>query len=60
MIKYVRFLAKLRADERAVTAVEYGIMAALIATVLVTAVTSFTGGLTHTFDAVAGHLNSAS
>jgi pilus assembly protein Flp/PilA len=47
-------LPALKNDTRAVTAVEYGIIAALVATVLVTAVGFLTGGLTATFTSI-GH-----
>ncbi len=46
----------LRTDRRGVTAVEYGIMAALISAVLVTAIGTFTGGLTAVFGRIAGKL----
>jgi len=53
-IKYL--WTALRTDRRGVTAVEYGIMASLISAVLVTAVTTLTGGLTTTFKRIAGQL----
>ena len=56
MFEYVRALAGLRSDNRGVTAVEYGIMAALIATILVAAVTVLGGGLSTSFASIATHL----
>ncbi len=44
----------LKHDRQAVTAIEYGIIAALIAVVIVTAVTLVGTNLTATFQAVSG------
>jgi pilus assembly protein Flp/PilA len=41
--------ARVRRDEKGATAVEYGIMVALIAVVIIVAVTTLGGGLTDTF-----------
>ncbi len=57
LISDVKYLwTVLRADRRGVTAVEYGIMAALISAVLVTAIGSFTGGLSTVFTRLGGYL----
>ena len=56
MIDIIRLAIALRSDRRGVTAVEYGIMAALIATILVAAVTALGGGLSAAFASIAGHL----
>ncbi len=45
-------------DEEGATAVEYGLMAALIAAVIITAVTSIGTKLTTTFNTVAASLGS--
>ncbi|QAZ68876.1 Flp family type IVb pilin [Solidesulfovibrio carbinolicus] len=45
-------------DEEGATAVEYGLMAALIAAVIITAVTSIGTKLTATFTEIAGKLGS--
>lgn len=45
--------ARVRRDEKGATAVEYGIMVALIAVVIIIAVTTLGGNLTATFDKVA-------
>jgi len=46
----------LRADERGVTSVEYGLMVALIAIVIITAVALVGTNLSTLFDNIAGHL----
>ena len=52
MMNYIRRLTKIRDDKRGVTAVEYGIMAALIATALVTSVGYLTGGISTAFSKI--------
>ena len=47
----------LRADDRGVTSVEYGIMVALIAIVIITAVALVGTNLSTLFDNIAGHLH---
>jgi len=47
-------LAQLRSDERGVTSVEYGLMVALIAVVIIGAVTLLGGNLNNLFNTVAG------
>ncbi len=49
-------LHALKLDRRAVTAIEYALIAALIAVVIITAVTSIGHGASNTFDKVAGEL----
>jgi pilus assembly protein Flp/PilA len=56
MLDYLMTWTRLKTDRRAVTALEYGLIAALIAGVIVTAVTLVGTNLTTTFDGVAGHL----
>ena len=51
-----RFISKLVQDEDGVTAIEYGLIAALIAVVIVTAVQTVGTGLLATFTEVAGNL----
>ena len=46
-------------DEQGVTAIEYGLIAALIAMALVTAVGLVTGGLNDAFTYIAGQMNIA-
>lgn len=50
------FVRKLVQEEDGVTAIEYGLIAALIAVVIVTAVTAVGGGLTTTFNSVSSKL----
>ena len=45
---------RLLRDERGATAIEYGLIAALIAVVIITAVTSVGTNLTTTFTTIAG------
>ena len=59
MRKYVRSVMSLKTDRRGVTAVEYGIVAALIATGLVTAVTSVGTQLSTVFQNLAETLGAA-
>ena len=54
MSKYVMTWVPLKTDRRGVTALEYGLIAALIAGVIVTAVTLIGTNLTASFTAVAG------
>ena len=49
MGNYVRLLTEFKGAKRAVTAVEYGIMAALIATALVLSVGTLTSGIAAAF-----------
>jgi pilus assembly protein Flp/PilA len=53
MFEYISTLAQLYTDRRAVTALEYGLIAALIAGVIVAAVASVGTGLTGTFTSLA-------
>lgn len=50
---FSRISARVRRDEKGATAVEYGIMVALIAVVVIAAVTLIGGNLTPTFNSVA-------
>jgi pilus assembly protein Flp/PilA len=54
MFAYLMTWAQLQTDRRAVTALEYGLIAALIAGVIVTAVTLVGTNLTTTFTSLAG------
>ncbi len=48
------------ADDSGATAIEYGLLAALISTVLITFLQSVGGGLSNVFNYLAGCLNSPS
>jgi len=52
----LRFIRSLIQNETGATAIEYGLIAALIAVVIVTAVTSVGGKLKNTFNTVATSL----
>jgi pilus assembly protein Flp/PilA len=54
MFEYLMIWTGLKTDRRAVTALEYGLIAALIAGVIVTAVTLIGTNLTGTFNTLAG------
>jgi pilus assembly protein Flp/PilA len=53
MLDYARTWLSLRFDKRGVTAMEYGLIAALIAVVIITAVTSIGTQLNTKFTAIA-------
>lgn len=53
MTKFMQFIR----DDSGATAIEYGLIAALIAVVIIGAVTAVGGNLTTTFDSVATALN---
>ena len=54
---YPNLSARLRRDEKGATAVEYGIMVALIAVVIIAAVTLLGGGMKDTFTQVQCSIN---
>ena len=61
LVNYVRTalalkLNELKLDKRAVTAIEYALIAALIAVVIITAVTALGTGVSNTFNTVANSL----
>jgi pilus assembly protein Flp/PilA len=53
---YVRTALALKMDQRAVTAIEYGLIAALVAVVIVVAVSTVGTNLTNTFNRVSTEL----
>jgi pilus assembly protein Flp/PilA len=53
------FFKNLLRDEQGATAIEYGLIAALIAVAAITAMTALGGELTNTFNAVEGSLQTA-
>jgi len=55
----MKFLNKLRRDEAGATAIEYGLIAALIAVAAITAMSSLGGELSDTFNTVDSKLSSA-
>jgi len=52
-MQVIRFIQKLARDEEGATAIEYGLIAALIAVVIITAVTDVGKGVAGAFDFVA-------
>ncbi len=54
MLHYLKTLMELKRDEKGVTALEYGLIAALIAVVIITAVTQLGNNLSTTFTNIAG------
>jgi pilus assembly protein Flp/PilA len=52
-------LRRLRRDERGATAIEYGLIAALVAAVIITAVTNLGGSLNSTFGLIGKTLDDA-
>ncbi len=61
LVNYVRTavalkLAEIKMDKRAVTAIEYALIAALIAVVIITAVSTLGKGVANTFNSVASEL----
>ncbi len=49
LTNYIATALRLRLDKRAVTAIEYALIAALIAVVIITAVTGLGKGVSNTF-----------
>lgn len=58
MMADIRSWVALWQDKRGITALEYGILAAVIAPLLVTASVTLSGGMTAALTMIAGHLTS--
>lgn len=56
MLEYVRTWLELKADRRAVTALEYGLIAAAIAAVIAATVFSLGNNINNTFNTISGKL----
>jgi pilus assembly protein Flp/PilA len=56
LLDYVRTLLALKMDKRAVTAMEYGLIAAMVAVVIIVALSSIGSSLKNTFNSVATEL----
>lgn len=56
----MNFIKNFIAEEDGVTAIEYALIAALVAAVLVTAIASFTDGLSAAFTKIGNKLSGAS
>lgn len=59
MLHYMRMVLVARKSERGATAVEYGLMVALIAVVIIVAVAALGGYLSELFDGVGDKINDA-
>ena len=59
MRECVQMLMELKRNEKGVTALEYGLIAALIAVVIITAVGTLGNNLKLTFNGVASHFSSS-
>ena len=57
MVEFLKIWLALRSDARGVTALEYGLIAALIAAVIITAVATLGNDLTNTFNSIANSFN---
>ena len=55
MLQYLNTLVALKRDEKGVTALEYGLIAALIAVVIITAVSTLGTNLSSTFSGISSH-----
>jgi pilus assembly protein Flp/PilA len=55
MLKLLPGFIALKRDGRGVTALEYGLIAALIAVVIISAVSTLGSNLSTTFNSIAGH-----
>jgi pilus assembly protein Flp/PilA len=55
-MQVIRFVRQLAQDEDGVTAIEYGLIAALIAVAIIVAVTAVGNGISTTFSTVASKL----
>ncbi len=58
MLQYLNTLVALKRDEKGVTALEYGLIAALIAVVIITAVSTLGTNLSGTFNGISKHFSS--
>ena len=54
-----KFISRFAKDESGATAIEYGLIAALIAVVIITGLTTLGGKLNETFGSVSGKLGTA-
>lgn len=59
MYEYLKTWLELKTDRRAVTALEYGLIAALIAAVIITALTSLGSNVSTLFTTISGKMSAA-
>ncbi len=55
----MQFIRKMLKNEKGATAIEYGLIAALVSVVIITAITTMGSNLTSTFDSIATALGGA-
>ncbi len=60
MLQFLNNLLALKRDEKGVTALEYGLIAALIAVAIITGVSTLGGAIGSTFTAVGSKFNAGS
>ena len=58
MLRHLATLTQFKRDEKGVTALEYGLIAALIAVVIIGAVSTLGTNLSATFTGISGHFGS--
>jgi pilus assembly protein Flp/PilA len=58
MVKFIRSLSRFAAARRAVTALEYGLIAAVIGGVVIIAATGFGNSLTNAYTSIGGTVQS--
>jgi len=56
LTQYARTILALKADKRAVTAIEYALIASLIAVAIIAALTTLGGSIANTFTSVSNKL----
>ena len=59
MLRHLITLTQFKRDEQGVTALEYGLIAALIAVVIIGAVTTLGTNLSSTFSGISSHFSSS-
>lgn len=57
MLQYLNTLLRLKRDEKGVTALEYGLIAALIAVVIIGSVSTLGSNLKATFNGISSHFS---
>ncbi len=56
MVEYIKTWLELKKDQRAVTALEYGLIAALISVIIIGALTTLGKNLSSTFNTIASSI----
>jgi pilus assembly protein Flp/PilA len=58
-MKFIRFASRLRKDEQGATAIEYGLLAALVSVAIIGAVSTIGGQMKETFTEIGEELTTA-